>query len=81
MRWLAKPDASAAGDQPAIARPTAIASPSALVREKLRAASDPARRESKRFQDLTDAKSLAEDHPEVEKELTSVERALLNRTL
>ena len=28
-----------------------------------------------------DAKSLAEDHPEVEKELTSVERALLNRTL
>jgi hypothetical protein len=58
-----------------------IASPLALVKEKLRAASDPARRDSKRFQDLTDAKSLAEDHPEVEKELTSAERALLKRTL
>ncbi len=58
-----------------------IASPSALVKEKLRAASDPTRRESKRFQDLTDAKSLAEDHPEVEGTLTPAERALLARTL
>lgn len=58
-----------------------VASPSALVKEKLRAASDPARRDSKRFQDLTDAKSLAEDHPEVEKELTATERALLKRAL
>lgn len=58
-----------------------IASPLALVKEKLRAASDPARRESKRFQDLTDAKSLAEEHPEVEKQLTPAERALLRRAL
>ena len=58
-----------------------IASPSALVKEKLRAASDPARRESKRFQDLTDAKSLAEEHPEIERQLTSSERALLKRAL
>jgi hypothetical protein len=58
-----------------------IASPSALVKEKLRAASDPARRESKRFQDLTDAKSLAEEHPEVEKVLTPAETALLKRAL
>ena len=58
-----------------------IASPSALVKEKLRAASDPARRESKRFQDLADAKSLAEEHPEVEKQLTPAETALLKRTL
>ncbi|MCM3876404.1 MAG: nucleotidyltransferase [Thermoanaerobaculia bacterium] len=58
-----------------------IASPSALVKEKLRAASDPARRESKRFQDLADAKSLAEEHPEVEEQLTPAERALLKRAL
>jgi len=45
------------------------------------AAADPARRESKRFQDLTDAKSLAEEHPEVEKQLTPAERALLRRAL
>ena len=58
-----------------------IASPLALVKEKLRAASDPARRESKRFQDLADAKSLAEEHPEVEKQLTPAETALVKRTL
>ncbi|MEO8587247.1 MAG: hypothetical protein ABI584_13870 [Acidobacteriota bacterium] len=58
-----------------------VASPSALVKEKLRAASDPERRESKRFQDLTDAKSLAEEHPEVESQLTPAETALLKRTL
>ena len=58
-----------------------IASPAALVKEKLRAASDPARRESKRFQDLTDAKSLAEEHPEVEEQLTPSERAFLRRAL
>lgn len=58
-----------------------IASPSALVKEKLRAASDPARRESKRFQDLADAKALAEEHPEVAQHLTPAERAFLGRTL
>jgi len=58
-----------------------VASPSALVKEKLRAASDPAPRESKRFQDMADAKSLAEEHPEVEEQLTPAERALLKRTL
>jgi len=58
-----------------------IASPSALVKEKLRAAADPARRESKRFQDLTDAKTLAEEHPEIEKQLSPAERALLRRAL
>lgn len=58
-----------------------IASPFALVRERLRAASDPARRESKRFQDLADAKSLAEEHPELERELTPAERALLKQAL
>jgi hypothetical protein len=58
-----------------------IASPTALVKEKLRAASDPARRESKRFQDLADAKSLAEEHPEVEEQLSPAERTLLKRAL
>jgi hypothetical protein len=58
-----------------------IASPLALVKEKLRAASDPARRESKRFQDLADAKALAEEHPEVAESLTPAEKILLGRTL
>ncbi|MEO8053952.1 MAG: hypothetical protein ABI768_02285 [Acidobacteriota bacterium] len=58
-----------------------VASPLALVKEKLRAAADPARRESKRFQDLADAKGLAEEHPEVEERLTSAERELLKRSL
>lgn len=58
-----------------------VASPLALVKEKLRAAADPGRRESKRFQDLTDAKSLSEERPEVEGQLTANERALLKRTL
>ncbi len=58
-----------------------VANPVALVKEKLRAASDAARRESKRFQDLTDAKSLAEEHPEVESQLTPAEAALLKRIL
>jgi hypothetical protein len=58
-----------------------VASPLALVKEKLRAAGDSARRGSKRFQDLADAKGLAEEHPEVEEGLTLAERALLERTL
>lgn len=58
-----------------------VASPLALVKEKLRAASDPARRESKRFRDLADAKALAEEHPEVRENLALAERALLERTL
>jgi hypothetical protein len=58
-----------------------VASPVALVKEKLRAASDPARRGSKRFQDLADAKALAEEHGEIEGQLTPTERTLLGRTL
>ena len=58
-----------------------VASPLALVKEKLRAAGDPARRESKRFQDLADAKALAEEHREVEERLTPAERVFLGRTL
>jgi hypothetical protein len=58
-----------------------VASPLALVREKLRAASDTARRESKRFQDLADAKGLAEEHPGVGEQLTPAERSLLEKTL
>lgn len=58
-----------------------VASPGSLVKEKLRAASDPARRESKRFQDLADAKALAEEHPEIDGQLTPTERTLLKRSL
>jgi hypothetical protein len=50
-----------------------------LLHEKLRAASDPARRRSKRLQDLADAQALLESTPTLEQELTPEERALLDR--
>lgn len=50
-----------------------------LLHEKLRAASDPARRRSKRLQDLADAQSLLEATPELAAELTREERAVLDR--
>jgi|CXWL01.1.fsa_nt_gi hypothetical protein len=48
-----------------------------LLHEKLRAAADPARRRSKRLQDLADAESLLETTPELAEELTPAERGLL----
>lgn len=48
-----------------------------LLHEKLRAGSDPARRRSKRLQDLADAQSLLEQDPALISELTAEERALL----
>jgi hypothetical protein len=50
-----------------------------MLHAKLRAASDPARRRSKRLQDLADAEGLLEDHPELEAALTEAERAVLGR--
>ena len=50
-----------------------------LLHEKLRAASDPARRRSKRLQDLVDAQALLEATPELEHELTQEERTVLDR--
>jgi hypothetical protein len=50
-----------------------------LLHAKLRAASDPARRRSKRLQDLADAQALIESTPALERELSSDERALLDR--
>jgi hypothetical protein len=50
-----------------------------LLHEKLRAASDPARRRSKRLQDLADVQALLEATPELEHELTVEERALLDQ--
>ena len=48
-----------------------------LLHEKLRAGSDPARRRSKRLQDLADAQSLLEETPELRAELSETERAIL----
>ena len=48
-----------------------------LLREKLRAGTDPARRRSKRLQDLADAQALLEQRPELANALTSEERAIL----
>jgi hypothetical protein len=48
-----------------------------LLHEKLRAGSDPARRRSKRLQDLADAESLLEETPELHAELSDAERAIL----
>lgn len=50
-----------------------------LLHEQLRAASDPARRRSKRLQDLADAQALVETTAELASELTPAERALLDQ--
>ena len=50
-----------------------------LVRQKLRAGSDPARRRSKRLQDLADAHALVEEDPGLQQDLTDQERAVLQR--
>ena len=50
-----------------------------LLHEKLRAAADPERRRSKRLQDLADSHALVEATPELLRELTAEERALLGR--
>lgn len=46
-----------------------------LVRAKLRAAADPARRASKRLQDRSDVAAVLESHPEVRDQLSTDERA------
>lgn len=50
-----------------------------LLHEKLRAAADPARRRSKRLQDLADAQALLESTPTLLHELSVAERALLDQ--
>ncbi len=50
-----------------------------LLHEKLRAASDPARRRSKRLQDLADAQALLEASPDLASHLDAEERARLGR--
>ena len=50
-----------------------------LLHEKLRAATDPARRRSKRLQDMADAESLLEADPGLAAELTPEEKAALDR--
>jgi hypothetical protein len=49
-----------------------------LLHEKLRAGSDPARRRSKRLQDLADAQALIEETPELRAALSEIERAILD---
>lgn len=48
-----------------------------LLREKLRAGADPARRRSKRMQDLADAQALVEDDPALAQHLSDAEKKLL----
>ncbi len=50
-----------------------------LLRAKLRAASDPARRRSKRLLDLADAQGLVEEHSELATALDPAEREILER--
>jgi hypothetical protein len=50
-----------------------------LLHEKLRSASDPTRRRSKRLQYLADAQALIESTPALVQELTAEERILLDR--
>ncbi|HZO26127.1 MAG TPA: nucleotidyl transferase AbiEii/AbiGii toxin family protein [Chloroflexota bacterium] len=48
-----------------------------LLHEKLRAGSDPARRRSKRLQDLADAQAILEETPDLQSALSESERATL----
>lgn len=50
-----------------------------LLHEKIRAGSDPARRRSKRLQDLADVEALLEANPDLAAHLRPDERALLDR--
>jgi predicted nucleotidyltransferase len=50
-----------------------------LLHEKLRAAADPARRRSKRLQDLADAQALLETDPDAAGALSGEEMAILQR--
>jgi hypothetical protein len=50
-----------------------------LLHAKLRAAGDPARRRSKRVQDLADAIGLIEEHPTLERTLSPDEMTLINK--
>jgi hypothetical protein len=50
-----------------------------LLHEKLRAAADPARRRSKRLQDLADAHALLETTPALAQELNAAERVILDQ--
>lgn len=52
-----------------------------LLREKLRAGADPARRRSKRLQNLADANALVEADPSLATGLDPAQRALLDRLL
>jgi hypothetical protein len=50
-----------------------------LLHEKIRSGSDPARRRSKRLQDLSDAQALLEANPDLEGHLREDEREILDR--
>lgn len=50
-----------------------------LVREKIRAGSDPARQRSKRLSDLVDAQGLLDAYPDLRQALTAEELAVLDR--
>ena len=56
-----------------------VIEPVDLLHEKIRAGSDPARRRSKRLQDLADAQALLETHPELAQHLRSDEQEVLDR--
>ncbi|MBP7587594.1 MAG: hypothetical protein KBA72_06555 [Thermoanaerobaculia bacterium] len=59
--------------------PLPILAPLDLLRAKLRAAADPARRRSKRLLDLADAQGLVEDHSELLHALEPPERVVLEQ--
>jgi hypothetical protein len=56
-----------------------VIEPVDLLHEKIRAGSDPARRRSKRLQDLSDAQALLETNPELAQQLRSDESEVLDR--
>jgi hypothetical protein len=71
---------SRAGEIDLDGTPLRVVSKIDLLRQKLRAGSDPARRRSKQLQDLADAQALVEDEPALLPQLTEDERAILQRS-
>jgi hypothetical protein len=59
--------------------PLRVLAPLDLLRAKLRAAADPARRRSKRLLDLADAQGLVEEHSDLAAALDPREREVLER--
>ena len=73
------PGIAPSGFQSQLRQPRRVVRVDDLLRQKIRAGSDPARRRSKRFSDLVDAQGLLEAYPALRGQLTAEELAVLDQ--